>query len=67
MATYLRILARNEQDAIVSVEDGGRVVSIENDYNDPAMGGMMPMWVDEDEMDAVLNHRDEVKNGNVDQ
>lgn len=67
VATYLRILARNEQDAIVSVEDGGRVVSIENDYNDPAMGGMMPMWVDEDEMDAVLNHRDEVKNGNVDQ
>ena len=67
VATYLRILARNERDAIVSVEDGGRVVSVENDYSDPAMGGMMPMWVDEDEMDAVLDHRDEVKNGNVDQ
>lgn len=67
VATYLRILARNERDAIVSVEDGGRVVSVENDYSDPAMGGMMPMWVDEDEMDAVLNHRSEVKNGDVDQ
>ena len=67
VATYLRILARNGRDAIVRVEDGGRVVSIENDYNDPAMGGMMPMWVDEDEMDAVLDHRNEVKNGNVDQ
>ena len=67
VATYLRILARNGRDAIVRVEDGGRVVSIENDYNDPAMGGMMPMWVDEDEMDAVLDHRSEVKNGDVDQ
>lgn len=43
------------------------MVSVENDYSDSAMGGMMPMWVDEDEMDAVLNHRDEVKNGDVDQ
>lgn len=67
VATYLRILARNGRDAIVSVEDGGRVVSVENDYSDPAMGGMVPMWVDEDEMDAVLDHRNEVKNGNVDQ
>lgn len=67
VATYLRILARNGRDAIVTVEDGGFVVSVENDYSDPVMGGMMPMWVDEDEMDAVLNHRDEVKNGDVDQ
>lgn len=67
VATYLRILARNGRDAIVTVEDGGFVVSVENDYSDSAMGGMMPMWVDEDEMDAVLNHRDEVKNGDVDQ
>ena len=67
VATYLRILARNGRDAIVSVEDGGFVVSVENDYSDSAMGGMMPMWVDEDEMDAVLNHRSEVKNGDVDQ
>ena len=67
VATYLRILARNRRDAIVRVEDNGFVVSIENDYSDPAMGGMVPMWVDEDEMDAVLDHRNEVKNGNVDQ
>lgn len=67
VATYLRILARNGRSAIVSAEDGGFVVSIENDYSDSAMGGMMPMWVDEDEMDAVLNHRDEVKNGDADQ
>lgn len=67
VATYLRILACNGRDAIVTVEDGGFVVSVENDYSDPAMGGMIPMWVDEDEMDAVLNHRDEVKNGDVDQ
>ena len=67
VATYLRILARNGRDAIVTVEDGGFVVSVENDYSDPVMGGMMPMWVDEDEMDAVLNHRSEVKNGDVDQ
>lgn len=67
VATYLRILARNGRDAIVTVEDGGFVVSVENDYSDSAMGDMMPMWVDEDEMDAVLNHRDEVKNGDVDQ
>ena len=62
VATYLRILARN-----VRVEDNGFVVSVENDYSDPAMGGMVPMWVDEDEMDAVLDHRSEVKNGDVDQ
>ena len=67
VATYLRILARNGRDAIVSVEDNGSIVSVENDYSDPAMGGMMPMWVDEDEIDAVLNHRSEVKNGDVDQ
>nr|DAJ89235.1 MAG TPA: hypothetical protein [Caudoviricetes sp.] len=67
VATYLRILARNGRDAIVTVEDGGFVVSVENDYSDSAMGGMMPMWVDENEMDAVLNHRSEVKNGDVDQ
>ena len=67
VATYLRILARNGRDAIVRVEDNGFVVSVENDYSDPEMGGMMPMWVDEDEMDAVLDHRNEVKNGNVDQ
>lgn len=67
VATYLRILGRNGRDAIVTVEDGGFVVSVENDYSDPVMGGMMPMWVDEDEMDAVLNHRSEVKNGDADQ
>lgn len=67
VATYLRILGCNGRSAIVSVEDGGFVVSIENDYSESAMGGMMPMWVDEDEMDAVLNHRSEVKNGDVDQ
>lgn len=67
VATYLRILARNGRDAIVCVGDNGFVVSIENDYSDPAMGGMRPMWVDEDEMDAVLDHRSGVKNGDVDQ
>lgn len=67
VATYLRILAHNGRDAIVTVEDGGFVVSIENDYSDPAMGGMVPMWVDEDEMDVVVDHRNQVKNGNVDQ
>lgn len=67
VATYLRILARNGRDAIVRVEDNGFVVTVENDYSDPAMGGMVPMWVDEDEMDTVLDHRNEVKNGNVDQ
>ena len=64
---YLRILARNGHDAIVSVEDGGFVVSVENDYSNPAMGGMIPMWVNEDEMCDVLNRRDEVKNGDSDQ
>ena len=67
VATYLRILAHNGRDAIVTVEDGGFVVSVENDYSDPAMGGMVPMWVDEDEMDVVVDHRNQVKNGNVDQ
>lgn len=67
VAIYLRILTRNGRDAIVRVEDNGFVVTIENDYSDPIMGGMMPMWVDEDEMDAVLDHRSEVKNGDVDQ
>ena len=67
VATYLHILGRNGRSAIVTVEDGGFVVNIENDYSEPAMGGMMPMCVDEDEMDAVLNHRSEVKNGDVDQ
>ena len=67
VATYLRILARNGRDTIVRVEDNGFVVTIENDYSDPIMGGMVPMWVDEDEMDAVLDHRNEVKNGNIDQ
>ena len=67
VATYLRILVRNNHSAIVSAEDGGFVVSVENDYSESAMGGMMPMCVDEDEMDAVLNHRSEVKNGDVDQ
>ena len=67
MATYLRILARNGRDAIVRVEDNGFVVTVENDYSDPAMGGMMPMGGDEDEMDTVLDHRNEVKNGNVNQ
>lgn len=67
VATYLRILAHNGRDAIVTVEDGGFVVSIENDYSDPAMDGMVPMWVDEDEMDVVVDHRNQVKNGNVDQ
>ena len=67
VATYLRILGRNGRSAIVTVEDGGFVVSIESDYSEAAMGGMMPMWVDEDEMDAVLNHRSEVKNGDADQ
>ena len=67
VATYLRILARNGRDAIVTVEDGGFGVSVENDYSDPAMGGMVPMWADEDEMDVVVDHRNQVKNGNVDQ
>ena len=67
VATYLRILAHNGRDAIVTVEDGGFVVSVENDYSDPAMGGMVPMWMDEDEMDVVVDHRNQVKNGNVDQ
>ena len=67
VATYLRILAHNGRDAIVTVEDGGFVVSVENDYSDTAMGGMVPMWMDEDEMDVVVDHRNQVKNGNVDQ
>lgn len=67
VATYLRILARNGRDAIVRVEDNGFAVTVENDYSDLAMGGMVPMWVDEDEMDAVIDHRNEVKNGNIDQ
>ena len=67
VATYLHILARNRRDAIVRVEDNGFVVTIENDYSDPIMGGMGAMWGDEDEMDTVLDHGNEVKNGNVDQ
>lgn len=57
ISEFMATLGVNGQDCIVHQDDFGEVVTVEFDYCEPEMGGMIPTWLTEDEENDIYNAR----------